>query len=329
MDFLIKNEGAKHIAEKIFNSLNTATIFNLRLVNRSCKDLVEEPVFLTKKIIGTKESWMDVAKQIKMVQTSSEAYEKALQYLPKEYLDSNQLQKTYSLSILFRNADYILFLRSQKYPLFEPIHIVGKKEFYFAKFLLNIQPQSANAWYKHPNFTDKYQPIHFAIMNNDIEVVKILSDFMKNPLMKTTFSTLDMAIHWGHLEIVEYLIQFENDLTDSIKSTIAYQVLDRFKEPPDNLRMLELFLKTKKYDLVRCRDMLYQAIRTGKIEVLKLILQNVEDPLNVNYYGGVNPIQICQSFKPKGFEKIIELFKDYKDPGSGPAHKKPKITNEQ
>ena len=121
------------------------------------------------------------------------------------------------------------------------------------------------------------------------------------------------STHWGHLEIVKYLIQFENDLTNSIKSTIAYQIFDGFEEPVDNLKILELLLKTKKYDLVRCRDMLYQAIRTGKIEVLKLIVQNVEDPLNYHYYGGVNPIHICQSFKPKGFEKIIELFNNFQN----------------
>ena len=49
MDSLTKNPGFLHISEKIFLFLNHDNLMNCRLVNRSWKNVIENPIFWIKK----------------------------------------------------------------------------------------------------------------------------------------------------------------------------------------------------------------------------------------------------------------------------------------
>ena len=61
----------------------------------------------------------------------------------------------------------------------------------------------------------------------------------------------------------------------------------------------------------RCGWILNRAIEKGRIEVVKLLLQKVEDPLNPNYFRGDNTIEICLLYKPKGYEELVKFFKSF------------------
>ena len=77
------------------------------------------------------------------------------------------------------------------------------------------------------------------------------------------------------------------------------------------MKILELLTATKNYDVFRCDWILNGAVKKGRIEVVKLLLQKVEDPLNPNYFRGDNTIEICLLYKPKGYEELVKFFKSF------------------
>ena len=71
MESIIKNPGLQHLAEKIFWNLDTENLKICGLINLSCKQILENPMFWLKKFKNlSKESQKDWIKIIKVVKNS-------------------------------------------------------------------------------------------------------------------------------------------------------------------------------------------------------------------------------------------------------------------
>ena len=176
---------------------------------------------------------------------------------------------------------------------------------------MKIQPNLAYDYYKG------FQAIHISISYNNLDMLKLLAGSSKNPnsfQTSTGFSTLKWAIINDRYEIVKYLLQFElpPNLTNEIVgvSTIILYKMEPDKEE-NRMKILELLTATKQYDAIRCGRILNRAVGKGRIEVVKLLLQKVDDPLNPNYFEGDNPIDLCMKYQPKGYERLVEFFKSF------------------
>ena len=73
MESIINNLGLQHLAEKIFWNLDTEHLKICRLINLSCKQILENPIFWLKKFKKlSKENQTDWINAIKVVKNSEE-----------------------------------------------------------------------------------------------------------------------------------------------------------------------------------------------------------------------------------------------------------------
>ena len=192
-----------------------------------------------------------------------------------------------------------------------PLHVATiDKNVMFVKVILEIQPKMAFSPY------NKDLPIYHAVMNNSLEIVKLLGVYMKDPLAPkpSGITTLIRALFFRRYEVVKFLIHFVDDLSNFVRIS-GYEMMTFEHPDQDQWKMFHLLASTTKYDPVQCNWILNQSIKKGKFEVVKALLQNVTDPLNLCYFAGEDPIDICYRFKPKGYEQMVEYFKRFEKSG--------------
>ena len=319
MDGLTNNQGLQHISEKIFKILKFNDLVKCRRINTSWKRIVDQPSFLIKSIqllarpnqpniLKNQEYWKEIVTCLKNVQYSENEVDELIhnQLVHKTIM---YLWKTLEFMARFKN------LIEEEKDIPSPLNIATKcEDLDFVKFLLKIQPHLANIYF------EGFQPIHICVQRNNLQMLKLFADTIGNPNSFHIWiggfkSTLQYAIQQNCHEIAEYLIQFKfsHDLRNEIYSVsqkIAFEDKQHKKECL-HLKMLQILTATKKYDALWCGWILNQAVRKGRIEVVKLLLQNVDDPLNPNYFSGSNPIDLCLLHKPKGYEEMVTFFKNY------------------
>ena len=312
MDCLTKNQGLHNISEKIFKNLRLMDLVKCRQVNTFWKQIVDQPVFLIKivqisakanneKILKNQEYWKKIVSNLKNLQCSDN--------LTDRLILNHLVDKT--IKYLWKTLGFIEKFDT-KGDIPSPLHIAtNSRDLEFIEFIMKIQPNLAYDYYKG------FQAIHISISYNNLEMLKLLAGSFKNPTsfqISTGFSTLKWAIINDCYEIVKYLLQFElpHDLTNEIIG-VSFTILYKMEPDKEEIRMkiLELLTATKNYDVFRCDWILNGAVIKGRIEVVKLLLQKVDDPLNPNYFDGDNPIDLCLKYKPKGYERLVEFFKSF------------------
>ena len=76
MENIIRNPGLQHLAEKIFWNLDTEHLKICRLINLSCKQILENPLFWLKKFKNlSKENQKDWIKILKEVKNSEKIHD--------------------------------------------------------------------------------------------------------------------------------------------------------------------------------------------------------------------------------------------------------------
>ena len=87
MEEILKNPGLQHIAEEIFWKLSYEDLENCRLVNQSCKQILENPMFWLKKFVQrgqfSKKNQSDWAKIIQLSKETSNIEGNICLYLKK------------------------------------------------------------------------------------------------------------------------------------------------------------------------------------------------------------------------------------------------------
>ena len=69
MESIINNPGLQHLAERIFLNLDTEHLNICRLINQSCKQILENPFFWLKKFKNlskqNQKDWIKILKEVK------------------------------------------------------------------------------------------------------------------------------------------------------------------------------------------------------------------------------------------------------------------------
>ena len=202
MENIIKNPGLQHLAEKIFWNLNYKDLETCRLINGSCRKILDNPLFWIKIFIHrgmSKKYEMDWTSVIKSNKTSTlEKY--ILLYLKKStrnkrmvdlpcWINYYPINNCYRLTLF--DAKFIQYLNSEEDPNAAATDENGKSPLYIAaengdietiKFLAPLA--------KNPNASDKsgITPIHNAAHNGHTEIVKFLAPLTENPNVPDTCS---------------------------------------------------------------------------------------------------------------------------------------------
>ena len=312
MDCFTKNQGLRHISENIFQKLRFVDLVKCRQVNTFWKHIVDQPLSLIKRIqlsakpyhkniLKNQEYWKEILSCLKNLQLPENAFDKSI----LNRLRNKTIKYLWITLILIETFD-------TKGDIPSPLHIATNfRDLEFIKFLMKIQPNLVFEYYIG------FQAIHISISCNNLELLKLLAESSKNPNSFHTSigkTTLQWAIIKYKYEIAKYLLQFEfpHDLTIEIVGVSTKIV---YKMQPDKeeicMKMLELLTTTKNYDILRCDWILNGAVKRGRIEVVKLLLQNADNPLNPNHFLGVNPIDLCLKYKHEGYERLVEFFKSF------------------
>ena len=70
MDTIISNPGLQHLAEKVFWNLDVEDLKKCEQINKSCKQILENPLFWLKKFNLSKDNHEDWIKVIQLVDNS-------------------------------------------------------------------------------------------------------------------------------------------------------------------------------------------------------------------------------------------------------------------
>ena len=82
MENIISNPGLQHLAEKIFLNLDVEYLKNCGLINQSCQQILDNPMFWLRKITGlSKKNQKDWINAIKPVMKNSEKKKATISYL--------------------------------------------------------------------------------------------------------------------------------------------------------------------------------------------------------------------------------------------------------
>ena len=170
MDKIISNPGLQHLAEEVFWNLDIKDLNACAQINQSCKQILENPIFWTKK--NNLNEWI-----LKAAHNGCIEFVKILAHLTDNPNAPN-------------NNGYT------------PIH---EAAFYGHTEVVNILAPLTD----YPNAPNIYgeTPIFWAASNGHTEVVKILALLTDNPNAPDLFgrTPIDRAKFFGHTEIVKIL----------------------------------------------------------------------------------------------------------------------------
>lgn len=179
----------------------------------------------------------------------------------------------------------------------------------------------------------KFNSVHLAIKNNDLEMLKILLRNGGNLNEKTVsgYTPFILACHYGHEEIIQFLLhlyeQFEinkekiltassGDETETAEGDFLYRdrfLLDKLYESTDEAelnpddRILEkrryLFNINQKTDAGNTA--LHQAVQQNHLMIIKLLLSNNKLDAQEKNKMNVTPLELAQRFH------LIEVVKEF------------------
>ena len=181
MESIINNPGLQHLAERIFLNLDTEHLKICRLINQSCKQILENPFFWLKKFKNlskeNQKDWIKILKEVK----NSEKIHAIISYLQwnlkKEAVD---LQCYTSPAVQDNLRKMIIESCKKQESSAENTEIVKI-----------LAPLTDN-----PNAPDEYgeTPIIMATCRGYTEIVKILAPLTDNPNASNKYGMTPISI---------------------------------------------------------------------------------------------------------------------------------------
>ena len=280
MENIINNPGLQHLAEKIFWNLNYEDLESCRLMNESCRKILDNPFFWIKIFIRrgiSKKYQMEWTYAIEITKdTTLEKY--VLLYLKK----STRNRRMVDLPCWI-HSDYFIFSKIKKVIQYLNSEVPnaadknGKSPLYIAAEIGDIETIKFLApLTKNPNASDKIgiTPIHNAAHNGHTEIVKFLAPLTENPNVSDRCSG-DTPIHCavlnGHTEIVKFLAS----MTDNPNF-----INDEGETP------------------------MHDAALKGYTDIVKFLVTLTDNP-NSQDHDGYTPIHWAAQF---GFTEIVKIL---------------------
>ena len=194
MEIIINNLGLQHLAEKIFTNLDTEHLKICRLINLSCKQILENPLFWLKKFKNlskeNEKDWIKILKEVKNLEVINAIISYLQWNLKKEAVD---LQCYTSPAVQDDLRKMIRESCEKQESSAENTEIVKI-----------LAPLTDN-----PNAPNEYgeTPIYWAACFGHTEIVKILCTLTANPNAPDEYgeTPIHMAACKGHTKIVKIL----------------------------------------------------------------------------------------------------------------------------
>ena len=191
MESIINNPGLQHLAERIFLNLDTEHLNICRLINQSCKQILENPFFWLKKFKNlskeNQKDWIKILKEVK----NSEKIHAIISYLQwnlkKEAVD---LQCYTSPAVQDNLRKMIMESCKKQESSAENTEIVKI-----------LAPLTDN-----PNAPDKYgeTPIIMATCLGHTEIVKILASLTDNPNASNKYGMTPKEVAYHYIKCPDY-----------------------------------------------------------------------------------------------------------------------------
>ena len=222
MEKIINNPGLQHIIENVFLNLDYKDLMVCQLVNKSCKQILDNPMFWLKmwrmRRGLSKKNYADWSNAIQITRGRTNLEKNVPFYIKRVietghfvdvpcYIDREVVEK--SNEITFEEVLMNLYLN--------PAYEDALKEKY-PGFLQILAPLIENP-NKYPSeikvYTeDNETPIYWAATNGHLEIIKILAPITKNP-NSNGFSRdgtpIDSATSQGFIEVIKFLATFTNN----------------------------------------------------------------------------------------------------------------------
>ena len=200
MEDIAKTRGLQHIIKSTLTLLDKSDIASFRLVNKDCKNIVDDPIFSLKKLSQLKhlpkdliESWMKTIQNLQHV--SGKIKQEIANELIKMFGSTNagyplelvvKLAETKSnpdlVTAILENSDPKSYWRVPDIANLRPIHLAAY--FGYVQTARNIILIFSSA-----NLQDEYgvAPIHLAAQNGHLEMVHELLHLSANPNIRCNY----------------------------------------------------------------------------------------------------------------------------------------------
>ena len=349
MEDIIENPGLKHIAENVFLNLNYEKLETCRLVNESCKEILDNPMFWIKKFIRrglSKKNQIDWTTAIQITKPYLEA--NILKYLKQssknervvdipchineeilrsysqdlmELIDSDDDQIVEKLFDEIQSGDddakqfQILALFMDNYNALNRLTDGGNTYIFVAALYENPQIIKILApLIENINTTNRngYNAIQMSAREGYTEIVKILVPLTDNP--NAPDKDGETPIHWavleGHTEIVKILVPFTDNLN----------VPNEYGETPIYCAAKYGYTKIVKIlapltDNPNAPDKfgmtpIYVAAKYGHTEIVKILARLTDNP-NAPDKDGWTPYTPIQIASMKGHPEIVRILESF------------------
>ena len=196
MENIITNPGLQHLAEKILWNLDVRHLKLCGLINQSCQQILDNPIFWLKKFRGLSEEkekdWINVLKSVK----NSEKKKAIISYLQWKLEKEPMDLPCYTSPAVHDNfrKKILKSCMKEEESSDEDIEIVK---------ILAPLTENPNA----PNENGD-TPIFWAARHGRTEIVKTLAPLTYNPNAPDTngYTPIYIAAHHGHTEIIKILV---------------------------------------------------------------------------------------------------------------------------
>ena len=234
MEQIINNPGLQQNVENIFIHLGFDDLLNCRLINKSCRKMLDNPMFWLKKWIHRKPSQLNYknwSKAIQITKNSKLLQKRLLYYLklivaeniPKSkkssifvatfygYADSGDGWTPIHAAAWYGHADIVKFLANSTNIDVNAADSEGWTPIYFAAMgghseVIKILAPLAD---HDPNIPNKYgsKPIEVAARDGNAEIIRILAPLTKKPNSENKYGQTPIytAALYGHLEVIKVL----------------------------------------------------------------------------------------------------------------------------
>ena len=279
MDQIIENPGFQHLTEKILLNLPFKDVISLQLVNKTLKEILDDPMFWIKKWILKGLSKKNKDDWIKAIQlTKNTKLAKIIILYAKKVLHRNRLVD-FSCHIDEKTVDF--FSKFSNETTFQNYFEHAFEDFFSIQRFDAGSIQICIALVKNPNVFNviKMTPMLNAMSSGCNDIVKVLAPFIgdANAQPQTPLSPIQYAIQEFNTEAINFLVHFCDDYNCKFLNGI---------------------------------NLIHFAVIHGNIEAIKILAPFLKNPLAPDDDTGETPTQrAIRIFGPN--HEIVQLLQTF------------------
>ena len=295
MDQIINNPGFQHITEKILLNLDYEDFQVCKLINKSCKEILDNPMF-----------WLKKWKSRGLCDENHENWAKAIQITHNTILEKNVHAYIKMIIKIGHFVDVPCYINSKVVAAFS--NEIWFNEAFQGKNAGILQLLAA----KYIKTEEFNQMLFNAVRHNKIDLLKVLAPLTENLNISSKLegdtSLIALAASKGHLNIIKFLVPLTKDPNGPDKDgwiPIHYATVWRRLEVIKYLAPLteNPNAQTKQGGVTP----IFFAVQQGFLDVIKILAPFCKNP-NTPTFSGLTPIQRAER---NGSDEIKSFLQSY------------------